>query len=158
MHQAMPKSSAQISDLRRHLGYWLRFVSNHVSHAFSQKVEAHGVTVAEWVVMRHMLDAGPVNPSQIADQLGMTLGAISKLIDRLCGKKMARRLSAAGDRRYQTVELTPQGKKLVPQLARLADQNDAEFFGHLNARQQATLVEMLQDCVRRHGWKDVPVS
>jgi DNA-binding MarR family transcriptional regulator len=153
----MPTSS-QVSGLQHHLGYWLRYVSNHVSYAFSQKVEAHGVTVAEWVVMRHLLDAGPVNPSQIADHLGMTRGAISKLVDRLGRKKMVRCTSAGGDRRYQTVELTTPGKKLVPQLARLADQNDAQFFGHLNTRQQTVLIDMLQECVRRHGWKNVPVS
>ena len=154
----MPHSKTQVSNLQQHVGYWLRFVSNHVSHAFSQKVEAHGVTVAEWVVMREMLETGPDNPSQIADGLGMTRGAISKLIDRLCQKKMVRRSSASGDRRYQTVELTTSGKKLVPDLARMADQNDEEFFGHLSAGQQRALVELLQDCVRRHGWKDVPVG
>ena len=41
-----------ISTLEDHAGYWLRFVSNHVSHAFMQKVEAKGVTVAEWARLR----------------------------------------------------------------------------------------------------------
>jgi hypothetical protein len=41
-----------VSQLEAHLGYWLRAVSNHVSHAFKMKVETHGVTVAEWVVLR----------------------------------------------------------------------------------------------------------
>ena len=39
--------SARVSPLESHLGYWLRVVSNHVSHGFKSKVEAHGVTVAE---------------------------------------------------------------------------------------------------------------
>ncbi|HEX4145598.1 MAG TPA: MarR family winged helix-turn-helix transcriptional regulator [Pirellulales bacterium] len=146
------------SQLQDHLGYWLRFVSNHVSHAFTLKVEAQGATVAEWVVMREMLDSGAVNPSQLADRLGMTRGAISKLVERLCRKKLAIRRSADGDRRYQSVELTAAGKKLVPVLARLADENDRQFFGHLDAKGRATLVDMLQEIVRRHGWKDVPVS
>ena len=154
----MTKRAAPVSGLERHVGYWLRFVSNHVSHAFGQKVEARGVTVAEWAVLRDLFDGGSVHPSQIAERLGMTRGAISKLIERLCGKKLVERSSAAGDRRYQKVVLTASGKRLVPQLARLADQNDQEFFGHLDARQQAELVAVLQECVRRHGWKDVPVS
>jgi hypothetical protein len=37
----------KISELEKHVGYWLRFVSNHVSYAFMQKVEATGVTIAE---------------------------------------------------------------------------------------------------------------
>ncbi|MEI9903207.1 MAG: hypothetical protein WDN06_03970 [Asticcacaulis sp.] len=44
------------SHLEAHLGYWMRFVSNHVSQAFARKVEAHGVTVAEWVVLRELFE------------------------------------------------------------------------------------------------------
>lgn len=153
----MAKKS-EVSGLEQHAGYWLRFVSNHVSHAFMQKVEAKGVTVAEWAVMREMLEAGSVNPSQLAQRLGMTRGAISKLVDRLCHKELAERRSFGTDRRYQSVALTAKGAKLVPKLAQLADENDREFFGHLPTEQQSYLIELLKDLVHRHGWKDVPVN
>lgn len=146
------------SALDDHAGYWLRFVSNHVSHSFSQKVEAQGVTVAEWVVLREMFEAGATKPSQLADTIGMTRGAVSKLIERLHRKKLAARSTADGDRRFQTVQLTAAGKRLVPALARLADENDHEFFGHLSPEEKGALVTLLQDIVRRQGWKDLPVS
>jgi DNA-binding MarR family transcriptional regulator len=34
------------------------------------------------------------------------------------------------DRRQQILSLTARGRALVPRLARLADDNDAHFFGH----------------------------
>lgn len=148
----------QPSKLEDHAGYWLRYVSNHVSHAFAQKVEAQGVTVAEWVLLREMLDAGVANPSQLAGTAGMTRGAVSKLIERLCRKKLAVRSASEGDRRYQTVELSAAGKQLVPVLAQLADENDREFFGHLKPSERTRLVNLLQDIVRRHAWKDFPVE
>ena len=148
----------EISELEKHVGYWLRFVSNHVSHGFMQKVEAKGVTVAEWAVMREMLEAGSVNPSQLAERLGMTRGAISKLVERLCSKALVERTTSDGDRRYQSVAFTANGEKLVPMLAQLADENDREFFGHMAGDARADLVELLKDVVHRHGWKDVPVS
>jgi DNA-binding MarR family transcriptional regulator len=148
----------EVSELEEHVGYWLRFVSNHVSHAFMQKVEAKGVTVAEWAIMREMLKAGPANPSQLAERLGMTRGAISKLVERLCGKALVERTASDGDRRYQSVALTAKGKKVVPLLAQLADENDEEFFGHLTGERQADLVRLLKDVVHQHGWKDVPVN
>lgn len=150
--------SESISNLEDHAGYWLRFVSNHVSQAFTRKVEAQHVTVAEWVLLRAMFETGPANPSQLAGSLGMTRGAVSKLVERLCRKKLARRASSAGDRRYQTVALTPAGRKLVPALARLADENDREFFGHLRPEQKAMVVSLLRDIVDRHGWKDLPLQ
>lgn len=149
---------ADVSELEAHLGYWLRFVSNHVSHAFTLKVEARGVTVAEWVLLRELLQADGRKPSDLADKLGMTRGAISKLVERLRRKKLVKRSMAKGDRRFQTVALTVAGRKLVPVLAALADENDREYFGHLGREDASRLVSMLKEVVRRHGWKDVPVS
>ncbi|HEY3789535.1 MAG TPA: MarR family winged helix-turn-helix transcriptional regulator [Urbifossiella sp.] len=146
------------STLENHAGYWLRYVSNHVSHHFARKVEAQGVTVAEWVLLREMLDVEAVNPSQLADRVGMTRGAVSKLIERLCRKKLVVRSPSDGDRRRHTVELTAVGRRLVPGLARLADDNDREFFGHLKPDEKDWLIRLLRDIVRQHGWKDLPTN
>ncbi len=100
----------ELSPLEQHFGYWLRYVSNHVSHAFSLKLAARGVTVAEWVVLRQLFDAESA-PSALADRLGMTRGAISKLADRLIAKDLITRRPSAGDRRFQTLALTRQGRR-----------------------------------------------
>lgn len=147
-----------VSGLEDHLGYWLRFASNHVSHAFRLKVEARGVTVAEWAVMRAMLRAGPLNPSRLAEQLGMTRGAISKLIDRLRNKGLVDRGGKGKDRRFQRIELTARGRRLVPALAQLADENEAEMFGHWPVSTRDELAGMLKGLVAHHGWKDIPVD
>ena len=57
------KSAHTPSELTTHLGYWLRLVSNHVSQAFARKLEGRGVTVAEWVVMRLLLDGANSRPA-----------------------------------------------------------------------------------------------
>lgn len=69
------------SDLTDHLGCWLRLVSNAVSNSFARRLQAEGVTVAEWVLLRLVL-AGEGQPSALARQMGMTKGAISKLAER----------------------------------------------------------------------------
>ncbi len=152
---AAKKSTSNLDD---HAGYWLRYVSNHVSHSFAQKVEAKGVTVAEWVLLRQIFETVAANPSQLAASVGMTRGAISKLIERLCRKTLVARSYSGDDRRFQTVELTAAGKRLVPVLARMADENDHEFFGHLKPDEKTSLIELLQNIVRQHGWKDLPIE
>lgn len=146
------------SDLETHLGYWLRFVSNHVSHAFSLKLQARDVTVAEWVVLRELFDLRDIPPSVLADRLGMTRGAISKLADRLAAKELIERTPSIQDRRQQTLSLSVAGRKLVPALSALADRNDAEFFGHLKPSERAALEKMLRDIVRRHDLKTIPTE
>src|SRR5580658_3618286 len=95
-----------VSDLKKHVGFWLRFVSNHVSYAFARKLHAGGVTVAEWVVMREMFDDQETSPGVLAERIGMTRGGVSKLVDRLVGKQLITRTDRADDRRFQSIALT----------------------------------------------------
>lgn len=154
------RSSAppRVSALESHLGYWLRFVSNHVSHAFRRKVEACGVTVSEWVVLREIYRLGRTTPGALAQGIGMTKGAVSKLLDRLEGKRLIGRAVLEHDRRHQEIALAPSGRTLVPRLARLADENDEEFFGALPREDRAELMRMMQQLVSHHGLKTVPVD
>ena len=151
-------STTSASDLSAHVGYWLRYVSNHVSQAFARKVEAHGVTVAEWVLMRQLLEEEALAPSHLADRMGMTRGAISKLADRLIAKSMLVRAADPEDGRAQTLALTSAGRALVPKLAALADANDAEFFGHLRSKDRAALLRILREIVEQRGFKSLPVD
>jgi DNA-binding MarR family transcriptional regulator len=151
-------STPRPSDLTAHLGYWMRLVSNHVSQAFARKVETRDVTVAEWVLMRWMLEEKAIAPSVLADRMGMTRGAISKLADRLIAKSMLTRTADPNDGRAQTIALTSAGRALVPSLAALADANDKEFFKHLTATERAELLRLLRKLVEKNRFKSSPVD
>jgi DNA-binding MarR family transcriptional regulator len=151
-------SQAGVSDVRSHTGFWLRFVSNHVSHAFAEKLVGSGVTVAEWVVLREMFDTSATSPSVLAAATGLTRGAISKLIDRLVQKDLVSRAEAAEDRRFQDVRLTSAGRTLVPKLAAIADQNDHEFFSQLPVGERERLVATLKKLVVANKLKQIPIA
>ena len=146
------------SDLTDHLGYWLRFVSNHVSLSFARKVEEAGVTVAEWVLLRQLFDVDACAPSRLADRMGMTRGAISKLADRLLAKSLLLRTADPDDGRAHTLALTQKGRVLVPRLAALADRNDAQFFGRTPVADRAALLRILKEIVKQQGLESVPVD
>lgn len=147
-----------VSDLKKHLGFWMRFVSNHVSHSFARKLEQSGVTVAEWVVLREMYGHGEVTPSEVAERTGMTRGAVSKLVDRLVEKKLVTRRERSDDRRYQDIALMEAGARLVPKLGTLADSNDEEFFHMLSASERDELLRVLKKLVQSHGLHSLPTN
>ncbi len=147
-----------ISAVSDHLGYWLRFVSNNVSQEFARKVEAHGVTVAEWVVLRELLDEDALAPNVLASRMGMTRGAISKLADRLLVKALITRKADPADGSAQTLALTAKGRTLVPKLAALADLNDSEFFSVVAPKDRATLLRILREVVDARGLKAIPID
>ncbi|MGQ9370823.1 MarR family winged helix-turn-helix transcriptional regulator [Azospirillum sp. A39] len=151
-------STRSVSGLSTHLGYWLRYVSNHVSHAFARKVEEHGVTVAEWVLLRHLFEEEALAPSRLAERMGMTRGAVSKLADRLIAKSLVVRAADPGDGRAQTLSLTAAGRAVVPELAALADANDAAFFGHLAPEDRRALLRILREIVETRRLTSIPVD
>jgi DNA-binding MarR family transcriptional regulator len=136
----MPAPSA----LTDHLGYWLRAVSNHVSHAFAARVAERGVTVAEWVMLRALYRKPPTPPSALAGEIGITRGAVTRLADRLIAKRLLTRKASAADGRAQTLSLTPEGARLVPELAALADRNDKQAFAALSPAERKSLEKLLR--------------
>lgn len=146
------------SALTDHLGYWLRRVSNHVSHAFARKLDAAGVSVAEWVMLRELFDVEAMAPSLLAGRMGMTRGAISKLADRLLARGLLIRTANPDDGRGHSLSLSPEGRRLTPRLAALADANDAETFDCLSPDERATLAALLRAIAERRNLTSPPLD
>lgn len=144
--------------LTAHLGYWLRYVSNHVSHGFARKLESQGVTVAEWAFLRILYDSDAIGPSRLAERLGMTRGAISKLAVRLIDKRLVARTESEDDERAHHLSLTPAGLALVPILSALADENEAAAFGTLSAKDRAMIERLMRRLVDAHGLSATPID
>ncbi|BDC49965.1 hypothetical protein F183_A22810 [Bryobacterales bacterium F-183] len=153
-------SRKPVSDLETHTGYWLRFVSNHVSQFFAAKLTATGVTVAEWVILREMYgrEDAWLTASALVTSTGLTKSAISKLLDRLIAKGYVQRQEHDEDRRVQNIRLTPEASKLVPKLAAIADRNDEQFFSVLTSAEQAELMRLLRKLASNHGFRQIPID
>ena len=148
-----------VSGLTDHLGFWLRLVSNHVSGRFADALEAEGVSVVEWVLLRAVYDAElPVPQVRLAKRMGMTRGAITKLADRLMARGLVLRQGDAADGRVQALRLTDAGAALVPDLAAIADANDAACFAGLSAGEQANLRALLQKLAKAQGLAVLPIG
>lgn len=152
------QTAQRVSNLEDHTGYWLRLVSNHVSQAFAKRIEARGISVAEWVVLRILFDQEAESPSAIANRLGMTRGAITKVADKLIAKKLIARAADPEDGRAQVLSLTAKGRRMVPELAMLADQNDSDFFGHLGTADRKALTRILKEVAAGQKLTAAPVD
>lgn len=151
-------TTTDVSDLKDHLGYWLRFLSNAVSNGFARRIEEQGVSVAEWVVLRILLGRPPMVSSRMAEEMGMTRGAVTKLADRLLAKGLITREPSPDDGRVQLLALTMAGRDLVPALAALADENDEFYFRHLTNDERKTLEGLLKKLITATGLSVVPIK
>jgi DNA-binding MarR family transcriptional regulator len=146
------------SALDDHLGYWLRRVSNAVSAEFARGLQARQSSVAEWVVLRRLYDRRQTTPGQLADELNMTRGAISKITDKLQAKHWLTSRTDSGDHRVQILTLTAAGKRIVPALAQIADRNDQRFFAALSIAEQEALRHLLKKIAEAQSVTSVPIE
>jgi DNA-binding MarR family transcriptional regulator len=148
-----------VSRLEDHVGYWLRFVSNHVSASFARRLEKPDISVSEWVALRKLYDA-PIwtSPSALAESLGMNRGAVSRLVERLVQKDLVERQASRDDGRARQIRLSSVGQKLVPRLAAIADANDEAFFGDLPANTRAVLIALMRQIAEESELTKVPVD
>ncbi len=152
------RAHAPVSELESHVGFWLRFVANHVSGAFARRLEERGFSVSEWVALRLLFDTKAVTSTSLVARIGMTKGAVTKVVDRLVGKQLVTRRLDADDRRVQRLSLTRAGRTVVPRLAALADANDEHYFGHLRAAERRALIGAMRTIVERLGLAGVPTE
>lgn len=145
-------------DLEDHLGYWLRFVSNHVSGSFREGLAEYDVTVAEWVALRTIAMHAPCTLNTVSEQIGVDNGATSRLVDKLNKKKLVSRKTGAKDRRAITLELSESGKKLLPKLIHLADKNDEAFFGSLTKVDKEHLKRIMKTLIEANKLTEKPIN
>jgi DNA-binding MarR family transcriptional regulator len=132
------------SNLEDHLGYWLRRLSNGVSQAFAERLARHEISVPQWVVLRLVFDHAGISLKDLAIKVGVDLGALSRMVERLVSHGLLTRNPKPGNRREVEIELTRTGRALVPNLAREADENDEAFFRPLSATQRDSLLKTIK--------------
>jgi DNA-binding MarR family transcriptional regulator len=147
-----------LPQLESHLGYWLRRVSNAVSGTFARALQERQTSVAEWVLLRELHERGQTAPGELADSLGLTRGAVSKIVDKLDAKGWIHTEAKEGDSRFRLLSLTRAGRRSLPVLAQIADQNDARYFDCLSAREKSTLRELLAKLTDHHRIQDTPTE
>ncbi|MDH3293757.1 MAG: MarR family transcriptional regulator [Acidimicrobiia bacterium] len=123
-----------------------------VSRALDQSLKANCDLSLAWfeVLLRLGRSAGhSLMMSELAAELGVTSGAVTRLIDRISAAGLVTREADEADRRVQWARLTPAGVKRVEVAAEvhLADL-DREYFGRLTDRQGAVITRAFNDLRR----------
>lgn len=139
------------SHLEDHLGYWMRCLSNFISHSFAGRLEKLGISVEQWVVLRTLYDASGATLNEAAALVGVEKSTLSRMIERLVQKNWVKRFKGR-DRRSLGLELTPAGRKMVLQAAKLADENDERFFHVLSGKEQEEFLSTIKQLLTANGW------
>jgi DNA-binding MarR family transcriptional regulator len=137
------------------VGYLLNQVMISMRRQVEQAMTAHDLTAAQWYPLWKLKRDGPGTAQELARDMDIDAGAMTRLIDRLAAKGLLQRLRCDTDRRRVMLTLTAAGEAVadhVPQV--LADVNNAYLrdFSRDEWRQlKALLRRMLANGPARAG-------
>ncbi len=101
-----------------------------VRRDLERRLIPHGLTFAQWVPLWRLKTGQARTSQEIACEVDIDPGAMTRLLDRLAAKGLIERTRSATDRRVVNLALTPAGEAVVefiPQV--LADVNNAYLEG-----------------------------
>lgn len=144
-------TTEKLSQLEDHIGYWLRCLSNFVSSSFESKLKQHGISVAQWVVLRIVYDHAGISLQRVADIAGVDKSTISRIVEKLMKARLMN-AEEGKNRRTIALSLSQEGIHLVPILAAEADLNDHTFFGALSPEEKNDLLKMIHRILDKTDW------
>jgi DNA-binding MarR family transcriptional regulator len=148
MKDTMDKN--QIQTLREKL----RILERESGGVFGEQQDCCGVTVSQCHTLLEVGKREPVSLIDLAAELNLDASTLSRTVQGLVLLGLLDRRTDAGDRRYVTIGLTAQGRKVV---AAIEEKYDAFFkavLGRLPAGSRASIIESISafvDAVRAHN-------
>jgi DNA-binding MarR family transcriptional regulator len=101
------------------VGYLMRRIISLVSQAIEREMEPTGLTNAQWVPLLKLYMGLASTVAELARECDLDAGSMTRLLDRLEGKQLVRRVRSSDDRRVVNIELTDTGRaaaKEIPQI------------------------------------------
>lgn len=125
------------------LGYRTALAARLLSKDFNRRTAPLGVTAGQWPLLV-ALSAGPCTQSALAQRLALEQPTVANTLRRLERDGLIERAPVPTDRRSSSIRLSDKGRRLLPSVARRADEVNAGAVAGLTADEGAALEDLLQ--------------
>jgi len=112
-----------------------------------QRASELDLTYAQSQVLYHVGDHPECHMGDVAKAFGVTLPAVTHIVDRLEQKQFLLRADHPGDRRVYILELTRQGKALVQELRTLQKRSVEQVLARMSADDRGKVIKGLEALV-----------
>lgn len=113
--------------------------------AFEQLLKPHGITVAQYNVLRILAGAEPdgLCRNEVRDRMLTRMPDMTRLLDRMEEAGLVVRARSGEDRRMVSTRVTAKGRRILDDLEPAVAREHRERLGHLGAARLKALVEAL---------------
>ncbi|TCP09588.1 MarR family winged helix-turn-helix transcriptional regulator [Caldimonas thermodepolymerans] len=98
------------------VGFLMKRALGLVLQETDRRLAPHGLTNAQWGPLFKIRKLGTTTVAELARQMNMDAGAMTRMLDRLEAKELCRRVRSTTDRRVVRIELTPEGERIADEV------------------------------------------
>jgi len=143
--------AAPARGLSRRAGFLLVQLGTHRHRRFAERLAPLDLHPRHFGMLSHLAAAEGQSQQALSIALGLHRSAVVALVDDLEHRGLAERRRDPVDRRAYTLYLTPPGRRLLAELERAADEDEAELLTALDAAQRSQLILLLQRVAESQG-------
>jgi len=143
--QRSARPAIALDALESHLGYFIRRVQVWVFKDFIRALAVIDISPAQFSVLV-VISANPgLSQAELAATLGIERARLARLLHRLQGRGLVRRLESSDDGRRHALQLTSQGRTLLTRAKTLAARHERRLIEKLGAERHSMLLQSLRD-------------
>lgn len=98
------------------IGYLVSRLTQALGREIDRRMVDLGLTDAQWKPLLLLQQGACATAADISRMVGLDTGAVTRLLDRVEGKGLIRRVRSAADRRVVNLELTAEGRRVADEV------------------------------------------
>jgi DNA-binding MarR family transcriptional regulator len=145
-------------DYRNNPIFWLRRASLAMRKSIDDELHTHGLTGAQFEVLRLLWQADQAELRSLQQRLGITSPTLTGIVDGLVGRGLVERRLSLEDARVKHLCLTPQGQSMHEDICAAIERVHARLLTGFSPAEATLLKDWLQRIVTNAGGDDDPCS
>ncbi|HJZ49572.1 MAG TPA: MarR family transcriptional regulator [Roseiflexaceae bacterium] len=141
-------------DYRDNPMFWLRRASLAMRKAVDDELHAHGLTGAQFEVLRQLWEHDRLELRSLQERLGITSPTLTGIVDGLVGRGLVERHLSLEDARVKQLCLTSPGRSLNDQICVAIERAHARLLAGFSPAEASLLKDWLQRIVANAGGGD----
>jgi DNA-binding MarR family transcriptional regulator len=138
-------------DYRDNPIFWLRRASLAMRKAVDDELHSHGLTGAQFEVLRQLWQHDRLEMRTLQQRLGITSPTLTGIVDGLVGRGMVERRLSPEDARVRQLYLTPHGQSMHETICTAIEQAHLRLLAGFTPAEATLLKDWLQRIVANAG-------
>jgi DNA-binding MarR family transcriptional regulator len=126
------------------VGYLVKRCGVLMTQVAERRFESLDISFTQWLVLIHVAQQERISPTQLSTHLGHDMGALTRVVDQLERRGLARRERSRRDRRAVQIAITPAGRRQARSAKRVLVELLNRLIEPFSAGEVDTLVSLLQ--------------